>query len=364
MLASITGPGPYKFIVASGILSNGAHVLGHSWDTTSGLHQAPPSSYSVSINDPTLTTTTTVTTTTAATTTTPTTTTTSSPGTVYFDGRAKNMTQLTSYETTPGNLSTLVQAQTPTTWSCLCFNNNDMQLSSDTRYGKVYATQAGPGSRNPWNTGAPTSYASAQVSKGRPSYDLGKTFWYAEGFKLASTWTQPDFVTLDTFGYATLSSGPIDIGVASVNGVLSYTLYMNSGLLTANSGGFYQGSQFGVTQIAPVNFGKWVDVVLGIKWATDNTGSVDVYTRVEGQTTWTHAIAKQNIPTEQYGTTSYGTVTANGLNTDGSLHSVLDKEGLYFGFWDSTKTSFPTQSLRQSGMTRSSDMATAMSTLP
>jgi len=274
------------------------------------------------------------------------------------------MTQLFSYETTQWDLTTLKSGQSPYVWDCLCFLNNDMQLAADARYGKVYATQAGPGSRNPWNGAAPASYASAQTSTRRLSYDLGKTFWYADAFKIDSTWTQPDFTSLVTFGYPTLSSGPIEIQVYPTNGVLSYALLMNSGLLTKNASGFYAGSVLSLTQIAPINFGKWVEMIIGIKWATDNTGAIDAYYRVEGQTSWTHSISKTGLPTEQYGTTSYGTVRADGTSSDGSQHSVLDKQGLYFGYYDSTKTSFPTDRLAQSGLTRSSDFETARATLP
>ena len=34
----------------------------------------------------------------------------------------------------------------------------------------------------------------------------------------------------------------------------------------------------------PVTFGKWQEFVIGIKWATDNTGGVEVYTRNPAQT--------------------------------------------------------------------------------
>jgi Polysaccharide lyase len=278
-------------------------------------------------------------------------------GILYFDGRARTMRTLYSTSTTN-------QAQSPRVWSCLCFMNNDIQLATDSEFGQVYLTRAEPGSHNPWNTAAPTNAAAAQLSTVRESYGLGNTYWYGIAFKLDSSWSQPDWATLVTVGYPTLSSGPIDIDVYPINGSLSYILYMNSGLLTANTSGFFKGSVFSHTQIAPVVSGKWVEIILGIKWATNNTGSVNAYYRLEGQHSWKHPISKTHLATAQYGATSYGTVGPDGKNSDGSKRSVLDKQGLYYGFWSSATTSFATRSVYESGLTRSSSFARAASTLP
>jgi hypothetical protein len=43
---------------------------------------------------------------------------------------------------------------------------------------------------------------------------------------------------------------------------------------------------------------------------------------------------------------------------------VIDKLGLYYGYTDKTKTTFPVETVYESGLTRSSDLATAQSTLP
>jgi hypothetical protein len=277
-------------------------------------------------------------------------------GAVLFDGRARRLSSLYSTSTTD-------QGQSPHVWDGLGFMNNDIQIVKDDRFGPVYVIRAGPGSRNPFNTGAPTNAASAQLTTGRPSYGLGNTYWYAIAFKIDSTWQQPDWVTLTTLGYPTLSSGPIDIDVYRKNNVLSYMLQMNSGLLTRNAGGFYQGSVFTQTPIAPVVFGKWVEIVLRVKWETDNTGAIDAYHRVAGQPSWKHSISKHGLPTEQYGSNSYGAANANGRNPDGSLHSVLDKMGLYYGFWSSSTTSFAARSITETGLTRSSSFAAAIATL-
>jgi len=98
-LATISGPGPYTFTITPGLLSSGSHTLGHSWDTTGGVHQAPPSPYVLTVSNPAGTTTTGTTTTTATTTTTSTTTT-SPTGTIRLDGRASQMTSMFSTTST------------------------------------------------------------------------------------------------------------------------------------------------------------------------------------------------------------------------------------------------------------------------
>jgi hypothetical protein len=280
----------------------------------------------------------------------------SPPGTVYFDGRARRLRTLYSTSTTN-------QGQLPHVWDGLLFMNNDVQIARDDRFGQVYVIHAEPGSHGPWNTGLPPNAAAAQLSARRASYGLGNTYWYAIAFKLDSSWIQPDWVTLMTLGYPTLSAGPIDIDVYRANGVLSYTLQMNSGLLTRDSTGFYRGRVSSRIPIAPVVFGKWVEMILRVRWETDDTGSVDVYERLKGQSSWRHAVSRRGLPTAQYGSTPYGTVSADGTNPDGSRHTVLDKIGLYFGFWSSATTSFPPRSVSETGLTRSSDFASAAATL-
>lgn len=277
-------------------------------------------------------------------------------GIVYFDGRARRLRTLSSTSTTD-------QQQLPHIWDGLAFNNNDIQLGEDSRFGQVYVIHAGPGSRNPWNTAAPPNMAFAQLATRRESYNLGNKYWYAIAFKLDPTWVQPDWVTLMTLGYPTLSSGPIDVDVFRSKGVVSYMLQINAGLLTEGANGFYRGRVFSQTPIVPVAYGKWVAMILGIRWATNNTGSVDVYYRLPGQGSWQHPISKRGIATAQYGTTSYGTVSANGTNPDGSRHTVLDKMGLYYGFWSGQMTSFAPRSISETGLTRSSDFAAAAATL-
>ena len=272
------------------------------------------------------------------------------------------MTSLYSYESTPGDLSTLKQAQSQQLWSGLAFLNNDIQLAADSRYGQVYSIRTGSNSHNPYYT--PTDGRSSELSKVRPMV-LGNWDWYGNAFKVKSGWTQPGWCDLFQFGYPTLSSPPLSINVDhSSDGISRFQLFENAGLLTNNGSGFYKGTQFAETNILPIPFDTWVEIIVGVKWATNNTGELRVYYRVPSKGTgWVLAVSKSSIATEQYGTTPSGSVNSTFTNSSGQPINVLDHGGLYFGY-SSMPSSFPTNYVSQSGLTRSSSLATAQSTFP
>jgi hypothetical protein len=275
-------------------------------------------------------------------------------GTVYFDGSAKNMNEPS--HTTPGEVSTLQQGQSPNTWTCLCFNNNSMSLVADSRYGKAYKNVVGPGDTNPWNSTAPATNAAGQVSR-RRNNDLGKWDWYAIAVKVPSSWQRPPWTSLVSLGYETLASDQVALGIKTTSSGTYFTMHQNSGLVSKTSTGFYAGAVSYVASVMPVTYDAWQEFVIGVKWATDNTGAVEVYTRTPGSS-WQQAFEKLNEPTYAYGTTSYGTIDANLSQTP----TVIDKIGLYYGGYSTT--SFPTETVYESGLTRSSNLTTAQSTLP
>jgi len=279
-------------------------------------------------------------------------------GTVYFDGRATHMTSLSS--TGLSSTNNIVTSQVPKLWDCLCFTNNDIQLASDSRYSKVYSIKAEQGSQNPYNTGAVTTEAAAaEVSHIQPM-TMGRWDWYANAYKIKSGWTQTPWMVLFQFGYPTLSSPPMalesdDLGT----GMPSFQIFTNSGLLTKNSSGFYAGSLRTNWTIMNIPFDTWVEIIVGIKWETDNTGEVQVYTRIPSQTTaWSHPLSKTGIPTEQYGCTSYGCVSADFHEAP----TVTDHGGEYYGYYGAH--SIPTNYSWQSGLVDTSDLPTAQSIFP
>jgi Polysaccharide lyase len=328
------------------------HSFGHAWDTTAGVHQAPPSAYTETVNGTTSPTTTTS----AATTTTP-----PPSGSVSFDGRAKVMSSLYSYETTAGDTSTLKQGQSPTLWDGLLFLNNDIALTADSNYGQIFSIRTGYNSHNPYYT--PTDGRSSELSV-RQTMKLGTWDWYSNAFKVKSGWSQPDWAMLYQFGYPTLSSPPLAITAdRTSDGVPRFQLFQNGGLLTNKNGNStYTGSQVGDTPIVAIPFDTWVQIIVGVKWMTDNTGEIHVYYRIPSQSsTWQNPINKTGIPTEQYGTTPYGSCAADFSNCT----TVIDHGGLYFGYWSMPSASnFPTNYMSQMGMSRSTTLSAAQSLFP
>ena len=281
---------------------------------------------------------------------------------MLFDGRATNMTSLSSYESTPGTLSTLEQSQSPQLWDGLLFLNNDIQLASDSRYGKVYSIRTGLDSHNPYYT--PTDGRSSELSRRRPMV-LGSWDWYANAYKVKSGWTQPSWADLYQFGYPTLSSPPLSINIdRPYDGLPRFQLFQNAGLLKNNGSGFYAGTQMGDTNIVPVPFDTWVEIIVGVKWETNSTGELRAYYRIPSKGTgWVLAVSKSGIPTEQYGTTPSGSVNSTFTDSSGKPLNVLDHGGLYFGY-GSMPSSFPTNYVSQSGLVRASSLSAAQSTLP
>ena len=279
-------------------------------------------------------------------------------GSIVFDGRATRMTALSSYETTPGTLSTLVQTQNPAgMWDCLCFLNNDIALVSEPRYTQVYSINVGINSHNPNYT--PSDARSSELSHIQPM-TLGTWNWYGDAFRVKSGWSQPDWSRIFQFGYPSLASPPIALAADAYNGVPYFQLWRNDGLLNAST---LTGTVVGDTPIMAIPLDTWVEFVVGVKWATDNTGSIRIYYRIPSQSSaWTLAYSVDNTPTEQYGTTANGSCSADYHDCT----TVTDHGGLYFGYWSAPPlpSPFPTNHIDQSGLTISSDLATAQSTFP
>lgn len=273
----------------------------------------------------------------------------SSSGSVYFHARANKMTQL--YSVGIGN-----QGQSPSLWTCLCFTNNDISLASDSTYGQAYKATVPIGDTNPWGGALAAGDGAGQLSI-RRSNDLGKWDWYALAIKVPS-WSGAlaniKFVDLLSMGYQTSAGDQVGLGLMNNNGTLAWQIHQNSGYANVTSG-FATGSVSYKTPILPVSYGQWQEFAVGVKWATDNTGAVQVYSRTPGGS-WQKLFEKLNQPTYLYGTTATGTFAQDGSNWP----TVIDKIGLYYGEYSIT----PTETVYESGLTRSSDLATAQSTLP
>jgi len=275
---------------------------------------------------------------------------------VEFNGLA---TQLQSISSTGySSTNNLAQSQSPSVYDGLLFTNNDFTLASESAFGNVFNVSAEPGSRAPYNTGAPANQAMSEVSKRQPT-ELGNTDYYALAVKIPSaTWHNPDWASLMSLGYETFSNDQLGLHVYPTSSGPQFQLMQNAGYLNCPST-TCNGSVSGRWPIAQVVYDKWFEFVYAVKWATGSTGFVRVYMRNPGGS-WTLAVDRENVATYAYGTSAYGTVSAD-------MHekaSTLDKLGLYYGYWNSGTTSFPKNTIQSSGLVRATDLATAKSALP
>lgn len=277
---------------------------------------------------------------------------------VLFDGSASKMNTLYSYEDTYGDKSTLHAAQDPAIWTCLCFMQNDISLASDPIFGKVYDVKVATGDANPSNFGSNPTYGAGQLST-RRTIDIGQWDYFSGAVKVNS-WNGPisdlHFVDVWSLGYQTaegdqvalrLWNGPQDAGP------LQWDVQQNAGYVNSPTA-YKAGTTNYETAFKNVTLGQWEEFVLAIKGSTHQDGEVVVYNRQPGGT-WAKVFDKTGVDTAIYGTTTYGTFAQDPDPTT----TVIDKIGLYFQEYGSES-----EAVQESGLIRSSDLATAESVLP
>ena len=276
---------------------------------------------------------------------------------LLFDGRATRMAELWS---TGAN----DQRMRPHVWDCLCFLNNDITLVPDSRYGKVYSVRAGAGSSNPWYAlGA--AKAAAQTSTIRPNR-LGKWDWYGIAVRIEPGFTAPEWSTVAQFNYPSLSAPPASLNLHVVRSRLYWTLLRNAGFLFRPTVWGWEGRVREEPVLIPAEIGKWTEFVIGIRWASDETGQIRVYSRVrdDGQQRFHLRLVRRGTPTWQYGATPSGNVRPDGTDaTSGEQHRTLDVQGLYFGF-SLPPALFPTNRVLERGLIRADSSAAVFTRMP
>lgn len=133
---------------------------------------------------------------------------------------------------------------------------------------------------------------------------------YTFSVKFDTSWQAP------VWSIFTQLHGPDDLGV---NPAFAFeasdkiTFSMRTGDITRNRGGDYE------LLNGNLNKGHWIDFILIVKYAKDNTGYVKIQRKDEGQTGFTQVLNLVNIPTLQY----------NPNVNDGVVGNHYMKLGLY-----------------------------------
>lgn len=139
---------------------------------------------------------------------------------------------------------------------------------------------------------------------GNPIYEneSSGTQYYAFSFRLDPTWKPPAkdvngrawALIFQLHGPDALGTSP-SITVSIQKGI---EIFIHAGNLDSPSGSVQ--NTFYPLSDSTLNIGKWVDLVLKIKFAKDFTGAVTVWRRNEGQANFLQVLDKTNIPTLQY----------------------------------------------------------------
>ena len=205
------------------------------------------------------------------------------------------------------------------------------KVVSDPKFGKVFLYEIGPGDTNPYFN-QPTK-PNGELTFQRPLAQ-NQVDWYTDVFKIISPYTMMSFNVIDQFGYPSLASPPLSISFDSKGiGIDRHVgiLIKKSDLSGPDT--FIEKPRF--YSIAQV-IDKWVEYVIGVKWNVNSTGWIEVYVRLEGETTFTKKFEHRDTPTWQQ-------VQGDSIKTSGN-----DKMGLYFG----TASPPPTNKVKHRGYER------------
>jgi hypothetical protein len=175
---------------------------------------------------------------------------------------------------------------------------------------------------------------------------VGTTEVYGQMFRVPSDWATEISdvgwgVTISQPNYGACDSPSVSL-VAHANGVQIVILggqcsWSGTPGSSTPSYQYNNSTQLGAWPNAPraipdgdLKPGVWQELVYEINWETNYTGSVKVWYKTLGQSTWTQTLDVENVPTQQYGINETGQcISASGTWCDGSTRYTYDKIGAY-----------------------------------
>jgi hypothetical protein len=283
---------------------------------------------------------------------------------LIFDGRAARMVYL--------RCDRKRCAQRPEIWSGLQFCGDDITLEHNVRFRRVYRYRTDSGSDLAGCSGGPIwspSVAYASLNHLAARQVLGTIQYYRESIMLPRgfAFIRPGWESLAQYGFGPYN-GAVQLQLRDDFGGPHFELQLNGGEV-ANCQGpdwWAQGNVFDLGDAVSLE-GHWVDFIVGIKFATDTTGWVDVYRRIpdRGQRTFRPIRHLAGKPTYQWGTCGKYTISDTGTDSVGHTVRYMDQQNDYEGYWDDRpRSQFPTHSFLRSGLLIAPSLAAAEAAAP
>jgi hypothetical protein len=216
-----------------------------------------------------------------------------------WDGRASRLSSISGWKRLVCPVAG-AGGSTPQLWEGYTFYDGDISIQSDPRFGKVFRVALNQDSRNPWWNcdGQPASKPSGELTKRRPIVP-GQVDWYAMALKFPGPWRAGKWGLVAQLGYPTITSPPLGVAMANY-----YVSGAEPSLGIDRLAGTWTGDYAKMLQVhkplIPLSQiqGKWVNVVVGVKWEIDHTGWVVFDAKIEGGL-WKTYHEENDTPTYQ-----------------------------------------------------------------
>jgi len=196
--------------------------------------------------------------------------------TALFDGRAA----LVNYLDPIGGSGH--QTQDPNIWDCLCYVNGNVKLVPDARYGKAYLYSTDDAAWNGFAYDPGPNVGTSDLGVRRPQ-GLRSWDWYTLAVKIPSSWVQPTWALVFEPNFPAWTSPPegLDVSPRMRNGryCWTYSRACRSWFDLVRNVGVVGSTTHEHHWLRRVEFGKWTEFVIGIRWETDGTGAYRVYSR-------------------------------------------------------------------------------------
>jgi hypothetical protein len=188
---------------------------------------------------------------------------------------------------------------------------------------------------------------------------LGSDDYYGLMVRFPSNWVEPSpagwGLSLAQFNFQGIWGSPVSLNAHADHVSLVTQTGLCNAVSTSSPGCAYSSGIGGnVAQMvavrAPLALNVWHELIVHVHWATDSSGVIEVWHRLQGSTAWTKTVSLTGLPTVQW-TATHGPSALAGAVT-------ADKIGAYRG-----PASFPL-TIWQDGFVRTNSFTRTAAKLP